>query len=248
MMHSNKEPPVDATISDLEARRQQGPFASSPSRRRWLWSLMLLLVLAMLVAETITSATRQQSPHPQSRQVTPTPSPTNSPTPVSPEVFASLAGRPLQFPAVVSLAACPVSLGRQISPDFGLAAGSGPLYIAVVAANGTVIYIPASRWGDTLGWGGMSHTLWLFQGTFAGPALVRGRRLDASGSVRFNAPNEPLQSTVRIVVQAQPAALYQEYGNWYIRLNAPGCYGLQIDWLQGTERIIFQAQLEQGTG
>jgi len=136
-------------------------------------------------------------------------------------------------------------LGRQISPQFGLAAGTGPLYIVEVDADGNVAYGPASSWGDHIGWGGMFKTLWVFPSTFSGPVLVRGQRLDRAGMIRFNDVTGPLLTRLQILVPKEPSPpQFQVDGAWYIRFNAPGCYGLQIDWLQGTERIIFRAQME----
>jgi hypothetical protein len=73
---------------------------------------------------------------------------------------------------------------------------------------------------------------------------ARGQRLDSSGAVRFNEVTGPLLAQLQIMVPMEAIAPpfappYQDYGSWYIRFNAPGCYGLQIDWSQGSERIIF---------
>jgi hypothetical protein len=166
-------------------------------------------------------------------------------------VFASLGARSLHFPAVPSLALCPVFIGRKISPEFGLALGAGPLHIVASAtdSDGHGNYSPASEWGDHIGWGGMPKTLWIFPSTFSGPALVRGQRLDKAGAVRFDDYLGPLLTALQVIVPEQPSSpQFQVDGGWYIRFNAPGCYGLQIDWLKGTERIIFQAEAGQTTG
>jgi hypothetical protein len=239
-MLNDDEPVFDATVSNLKGQR--GFFASSSGHLRWRWGMVMLL-LALLVGGELFWAARPFFSQSHTEQATPLPTWTAAPTPTSPPVFSSLAVRPLHFPAVASLATCPVSLGRQISPDFGLAAGTGPLYIIGVAADGTIPYLQASRWGDTLGWGGMPKTLWVFTSRFSGPVLVRGQRLDAGGSIRFNAVSGPLLSQLHITVPTGPASMpYQEYGAWYIRFNAPGCYGLQVDWPNGTEHIVVRTQ------
>jgi len=115
--------------------------------------------------------------------------------------------------------------------------------MVAVDANGNVDYVPPGHWGDNLGLGGMAQTLWVFPAGFSGPVLVREQRLDAAGQVWFNAVDGPalpqLQMTVPLV---EASSLFLEYGAWYIRFNRPGCYGLQIDWSQGAERIIFRAE------
>ena len=89
----------------------------------------------------------------------------------------------------------------------------------------------------------MGNTLWPAESTFSGPVLVRGDRLDAPGDLRFDGPGGPLLADLRTVVPAahQPG-VPQEIGGWYIRFNAPGCYGLQFDWLEGSEVIAFRAR------
>jgi hypothetical protein len=137
-----------------------------------------------------------------------------------------------------------VSIRRSISPNFGLAAGTGPLFIVAVDANGNVDYVPPGHWGDTLGLGGMAKTLWIFAAGFSGPVLVRGQRLDAAGKIWFNSPNGPAlpQLPMMVPLDLPSSEPYQLYGNSYMRFNTPGCYGLQIDWSRGTERIIFRAE------
>jgi hypothetical protein len=57
-----------------------------------------------------------------------------------------------------------------------------------------------------------------------------------------------LVAALPMVIPAEPTVPYQLDGIWRVRFNAPGCYGLQIDWPQGMEQIIVQAEAEQGTG
>jgi hypothetical protein len=131
----------------------------------------------------------------------------------------------------------------------------GPIYLGYVASDGTVAYASSSQWGDGLGWGGMLNPYWVSRGTFAGPVLIRGQRLDAVGEVRFD--TEPafvvygegtLLAQLQLVIQAFPLASYQQNGIWHIRFNSPGCFGLQIDWLRGTEHIILRAKSEPNAG
>jgi hypothetical protein len=214
---------------------------------------VVLLVVILLAGGELAWAAKPLVLQRQTGEATPLPSVAAAPTTVSPAVFTSLAARPLHFPVVTSPATCPVSAGRQISPDFGLAAGTGPLYIVAVDADGNVDYVPPAQWGaDQHGWGGMAKTFWVFPTTFVGPVLVRGQRLDTAGVVRFNDVTGPLLTQLQILVPVEPflpepfSPPYQMHGDWYIRFNAPGCYGLQIDWLQGTEWIIFRTEAEQG--
>jgi hypothetical protein len=240
-MRSDDESGFDATISDLTGQEQPRLFASRSRRSRWRWGLLVLLVLVLLGGGELLWAARPLFLA-QRRQTTPTVTATAAPTSTTPPTFTGLSARPLHFPVVTSVATCPVSRGRQISPNFGLAAGTGPLSIVGVDAAGNVPYGPPSAWGDTLGWGGIPKVLWIFPSTFAGPVLVRGQRLDQPGELRFISLGGPLLSELPIsVATGSASSAYQEAGSWYIRFNAPGCYGLQVDWLNGTEWIIFRA-------
>jgi hypothetical protein len=244
-MHTDEEPEFDVTITDLAVDQSPQPHAPHPSRPWWIWRIAGLLLLALLASAEILSITRPMAPERPSARTIPRAAPTltRTSTPVSPAVFTILVARPLQFPAVAPLQTCPVSQGRQIDHGLGLAAGAGPAYVVPVDAHGIADYAPASEWGDQLGWGGIPKTLWVFPATFSGPILVRGQRLDQPGPVRFNEYLGPLLSAVQLVVQANASSgPYQVALINYIRFNAPGCYGLQVDWLQGAEIIVVNAQ------
>lgn len=241
MMSENFEPPDDLRVERLGDGGRTCLLDETLRRFRWLWGAGLALAVgALLVVMVVSSSPRSSAPGIISVQPTITPGP--EPILASQADFAALAVRPLDFSAVPSLAACPVSHGRQIDPSLGTAGGTGPLYIVLVQADGTVAYEPASQWGDTLGWGGMSLTLWAFPRNFSGPVLVRGKRLDAPGLVEFNLPGGSLEGAAQFTVFPAGGSGYQTLGGYYIRFNAPGCYGLQVDWLGGAERIIFRAE------
>lgn len=242
-MHPDDEPPDNLSIESLDPRGQHHSSAPRSRRSQWLRAIALLLAATTLVAAIVASAARPAAPHITHAQATTRPLPPPASANQDQAVFAALAARPLQLPLVTALASCPVTQSAEIGPGFALAAGSNPVYMLGATSNGTVPYTPATEWGDALGWGGIPLTLWVFRGSFGGPVLVRGERLDASGSVQFNIYEGPLQSAARMVVYAQPGAAFQAAGGaWYIRFNGPGCYGLQLDWPNGTERIVFRAE------
>jgi hypothetical protein len=252
-MQSDDEPVFDVAITDLEEQRT---LTSSDRRHsRWRWGIVALLVVALLATGELAWAAQPLLLQHQNGQTRTSSIP--GPTPVSPAVFASLAARSLRFPTVRSLAICPVSPVQHTNLDYdGWVAGPGPfyLYLGVVAQHGTASYTPASDWGDGLGWGG-TKSFWISRGSFGGPVVVRGKRLDAAGEVRFDteptfaiAGADPLRAALLMVIPAQPTVAYQVDGYWYVRFNAPGCYGLQVDWPRGTEWIIFRAVDEPGAG
>lgn len=245
-MGVDQEPPDDLRAEPLGSVGHTRLLDDHLRRFRWLGSALLVLVgSALVVAIVVSSSPRPSLPPTTSASATVTPGLFSTFT--TQDAWSPLAARHLDFPAVASLAACPVTPGRQIDPSLGLAAGTGPLSIVLVQPDGEVAYEPAAQWGDSLGWGGMPLTLWLFPVTFSGPVLVRGRRLDASGQVAFNQPGGSLEAAAQFAVPpgapVSDGSGYQAIGNYYMRFNAPGCYGLQVDWLGGAERIIFRAVL-----
>ena len=69
-------------------------------------------------------------------------------------------------------------------------------------------------------------------------STIRPARANGIQLVRWATAPGDNSTTASMVSSSSP---YQGDGSWYIRFNAPGCYGLQIDWLNGTEWIIFRA-------
>jgi hypothetical protein len=82
--------------------------------------------------------------------------------------------------------------------------------------------------------------LWVADPRYAGPALIRGRQIDGSDELRFEWGSEPaaelwfteLNGTTDDGWRDQPS---------YTRVRAPGCYAYQVDGLDFTEVIVFEA-------
>ena len=250
-MQQYDETDLEPTVNTLDGQRQWQLFPPGErrTRRRSLLSGLLVLVLLAGVSAWIVVATGRTSPPTASIKPAPIPTPTPpfiiSPTPHS-AAYATLAARPLAIPTVASFNDCPTSPGHRISTDLGTAIGTGPLYLVVGYSNGSVPYWPGP-WEDHTGWGGIPLALSIFPTSFSGPVLVRGESLDGQGAVLFNQYGGPLLTEAQIDVPVSKVPVsgaspqYAGVGGWYIRFNASGCYGLQVDWPQGTETIIFSA-------
>jgi hypothetical protein len=151
--------------------------------------------------------------------------------------LASLEARPLLIEREAPNLPCPVSAAHQL--PLGPAIGDGPVYIlgqgeVSLGAVGTRrhgAYVLPSTWVET--------------GPSNGPILVRGRRIDASGDVRFGMA--PATSTRELVVTASTtvgARSSPGSRRWtaYLELPAPGCYGLQADGATFGEIITILAR------
>jgi hypothetical protein len=161
----------------------------------------------------------------------PAPSPSASATAVA--SAAELEARPVSLPTVSAGTLCPTTAGRSAS-DFspfgvGFAPGSGPVYPDL----GTQVVPSAVR----------SKVLWFAHPSHPGPAVVRGHRLDAPGTLTFaRAPG----SAAPVLLLDSATADRSGGSGWLdwpsgLWAPSPGCYGLQVDGTGISETIVFQA-------
>ena len=140
--------------------------------------------------------------------------------------------RPLHLPHLARGAACPVShADRAVHFDrVGIARGigPGPAY-PIGLAHGVLVLVPSVEGGV---WAGQK-VLWFVHPRYSGPVLVRGRRLDGPGLVRFG----------RGVVPARELLLPAGTGERpsFTRLRSLGCYAYQIDGVAFSRVIVFRA-------
>jgi len=158
--------------------------------------------------------------------------------------------RPLHLPQVAGGSACPVSGLTRVdlgSEGVRLLPGAGPAYPNFGAREPTTlrfIWPPLPSQTDFYGsgWSG-NKVLWWVAGTYHGPVLIRGRRLDGPELLRFDRGAPPPAE-----MRFPPGA---GYGPWkgardrasYTRVKAPGCYAYQIDGTTFSRVIVFEARV-----
>jgi hypothetical protein len=109
---------------------------------------------------------------------------------------------------------------------------------------------PAGPFGGSR-WSG-AKVLWFVAPRYRGPVLIRGRRLDQPGRLRFDKGETPA-TEMRISKGARGGNppgykdVGQRYRPSYTRLRAPGCYAYQVDGTTFSRVIVFQAELS-GSG
>jgi hypothetical protein len=151
--------------------------------------------------------------------------------------------RPLHLPKVAG-GACPVSPhARDATVGFaGTVVGRGPFRPLVAPAgyrpfaDHSILFAPS----PVAGWRSVK-TLWFANPTYHGPILIRGRRLDAGGTLAFGA------ATPRITdPQLPPARGNRSYtgATW---VTSPGCYAWQVDGTSFSTVIVFRARFGSGT-
>ncbi len=187
---------------------------------------LFLLMLALLLASC--------APAPAAPTATPAPSPTLDPA-------AKVSARPLQLIKMEAGAECPRAHPRQVNANFGAAIGDGPAYAAGFDPSGILnVSFPAPTETPFYGseWSG-AKVLWLIDPAYRGPVLVRGGRLDGSGQLGFDTGDQPPTE-----LWIQPASADWRSLPSYTRLRSPGCYMYQVDGLNFTETIIFEAKAQ----
>jgi hypothetical protein len=186
--------------------------------------LPLVLALAACVAVPATA--------PHALAATPTPA----------DLWSALRQRPLHLPGLAGSAPCPAMRGHIVSPDFGPALGNGPVYpvIGPGADTGTM------RVGD------LNKVLWVIAPSYTGPALIRGHQLDGAGTLTFNGGldqssyqgdwhDAPRLLDLRLMGGPASGSPWPNFPT-YTNVPAPGCYGYQVDGLNLSYALIFQAE------
>jgi hypothetical protein len=84
-------------------------------------------------------------------------------------------------------------------------------------------------------WDGAPVT-WAPAAGFTGPILIRGRQLNGPNAVGFGEGHKPYDE-----LQIYAAAGRAETWPTFVRVHAPGCYGINIDTAHKTEAFIFLA-------
>lgn len=151
------------------------------------------------------------------------------PSAASSTATARFESRPLALPSPSASAPCPATrqvalptIGMTIQgmpvPNYGF--GPGPVYLS-----------------GQLTWYAGQIALFLISPAYDGAALIRGHRLDGTGTFPFASPNGEL--TLAAAGQSGHWRLVQSS---LLQAVAPGCYGIQVDGDGFSEVIVFAVQ------
>ncbi|MGN6252983.1 MAG: hypothetical protein ACTHNS_14335 [Marmoricola sp.] len=172
-----------------------------------------------------------------------------------------LLSRPLRLPHVTSGGRCPVTRTRLADrPVQGFTgpvrlAGAGPLAMIGFAGHPPSTILARPSPGGVL----EQKVVWAFASGYAGPLLLRGGRIDAPGSLRFDRylgaygyrggagagpqdelfyPRGGLGATPHATgeLESAPSGVY---------VTAPGCYAIQADGEYGAGTIVFRVLRER---
>lgn len=171
-------------------------------------------------------------------------------TGISSGVWLPLAGKPLHLPTLTAGAACPVTPAQaHVSPDFALAAGSGPIYVVMHDTHSILTYSAAGIFDSGSAWGG-AKVYWQIKPGYQGPVLIRGQQLNGPNALRFNGGlgqthgnpqgTEPLLPDLQLMGGQATGASWPTWET-FTRIQTPGCYAYQVDSTGFSEVIVFQA-------
>lgn len=138
------------------------------------------------------------------------------------------------LPSVAPGGRCPVSRRAAVSARYAPALGPGPVY-PVGFGPRAVLKLSSPHGYHSHRWGG-AKILWVRRG-IRGDVVVRGRRLDGAGLVRFEFGDVPPD---HLVLGDPTDSGWADYPS-STRIADPGCYAYVVDGPGLREVIVFRA-------
>ncbi len=110
--------------------------------------------------------------------------------------------------------------------------------MAAYSAEGTSSYYGAR---EDAGWYYLK-TMWMAPPDFHDVFLLRGRQVDGPNEVRFSEVSTPTPGLEAVFTPDDAGSTGSGWLPWidYVRVRAPGCYGIQVDGLNFSYIIRFK--------
>ena len=133
---------------------------------------------------------------------------------------------------------CVTTPGKQAAPDLSPALGDGPVYMTGYGTEGTTSYYGGR---EDEGWYYLK-TMWMAPPDFQGFFLLRGHQVDGPNEVRFSELFTPTPGLEAVFSPSDAGGTGSGWLPWidYVRVRAPGCYGIQVDGQTFGEVIRFR--------
>jgi hypothetical protein len=134
-----------------------------------------------------------------------------------------------------------VAKAHRPTAALGPVLGSGPTYPAGLGLTATLELNGAP---EVAGYRYVK-VLWVIDSSYRGPVLVRGRRIDSDGDIRFGFGADLGAPELQLTVEPWAGTEGLPDG-WRLYpsttgVQAPGCFAYQIDGTSFTTTIVFQA-------
>ena len=164
--------------------------------------------------------------------------------------FVQSKQRPLTLPVIRTGDRCPVTQGSSESvppaPYIFCAGclwfGRGPVYFAwsfhvnhVEDAVFSLDGVPQENSSYR------AKTPWVSKPDYEGPILIRGRRLDGKDALRFRVAEPKPVEDLKLNAPSRTDSAHWSFWPSSMYVPGPGCYGVQVDTLRGTDIVIFRA-------
>jgi hypothetical protein len=170
----------------------------------------------------------------------------------NPETSAPLEERPLSLPVLLPGDPCPLSKGSaEIVPREPyifcagcLWFGRGPAYFPLTfhdrQSEDAVFSLDEVPHSDS---SYRVKTPWVSKPKYEGPILIRGRQLDGTGEHKLGFSTDPSGGHEQLQLTGYGGPDSTLWGFWIANMwvPGPGCYGVQIDTMPGTDIVIFKA-------
>lgn len=160
--------------------------------------------------------------------------------------------RPLHLPRVSPGEACPRTPTVRKAPNVAFTIGKGPVYPVLGFSEPAPRGVARLR--DDIRRGGyyVHKTLWAISDRYHGPVLIRGRRIDGPGALRFplvrpRVGGEASHSRPDLRVPAGPGKPDRPGKGWRYEpavtlIPRPGCYAFQVDGRRYSSVLVFEAR------
>jgi hypothetical protein len=159
--------------------------------------------------------------------------------------YTALEQRPFHAPALDASGGCPVSTQRQVTPDTGgtlPAVGNGPAYVTGKALVVIGVALGGGGGGSHGGKTPPPHTtssvrqVWLIA-PYNGPILVRARRIDGDGTVRFGVGQNGVGGTSELRLAGGGTHWISSSTDFVA--DSAGCYAFQVDGNGFSYPVVF---------
>jgi len=162
-----------------------------------------------------------------------------------------LQARALTFPEVGKFEDCPISIGRHdVVPHnaeniFCAACawhGSGPVYISFAWAKleqAEAKFVLSDVRNVSEGIYSVKAPI-VAEPDYQGPILIRARRLDDTNQDYTLFPGAQSHNMQQLKARPTEPSVWNFWG-WGVKLSSPGCYALQIDTIDSSGVVVFEA-------
>jgi hypothetical protein len=163
--------------------------------------------------------------------------------------FAQLERRPMKLPVVPANERCPVSKGSRTAvpaADYIFCAGcfwfgNGPVFLALSWSDQST---DEARFAlDRVPYEERAYrakTPLVSKPDYSGPILIRGRRLDGKGTLRFSVASPRPKENLKLNAPNRTDSTHWSFWPSSMYVPRAGCYGVQTDTSDGTDVIIFE--------